>query len=626
MNTNRKTSHSAPPERNTGGPGLWRGGPVGGRPVDKAKNFKGTLLRFFRYFRAYLWRLLAVFAAAVMSTLFTIISPKLMGNVTTYLFNGMLDRMKGIPGVGVNFQAIIHILITLAILYISSAIFSFIQQYMMAGIAQRVVYTLRKEVNEKLARLPIRFFDSRTHGEILSRFVNDFDNIGNTLQQSVTQFITSLVSLVGVVVMMLTISPLMTLVIFLTLPLSLVLIRSIASRSQRYFAEQQKFLGQLNGHVEEMYSGHQIIKAFGHEEKSTQEFTEWNEKLYQAGWKAQFVSGIIMPLMNSVGNLGFVFVSVVGGILVLRGSITIGDVQAFIQYARQFSQPITQISSIANIIQSTVASAERIFELLDETEEHDAGDTVLPVDARGNVDFTNVTFGYNAGSLLLHNIDIHVKAGQTVAIVGPTGAGKTTLVNLLMRFYDLDDGQITIDGLDISQMKRGYLRSKLGMVLQDTWLFHGSIRDNIAYGRQGATDDQVVQAAVAAHADHFIRTLPEGYNTVLNEEGSNISQGQRQLLTIARAILANPSILILDEATSNVDTRTEINIQSAIHDLMKGRTSFVIAHRLSTIRNAHLILVIKNGSVMEQGTHERLLERRGFYFELYHSQFSRVLT
>lgn len=621
MNSNRESSRMSPPMRRMGGPGGFRGGPAIGMPVEKPKNFKATFWRFTRYFRPYFGRLVIVFVAAIVSTVFNIVSPKLLGNATTALFQGVVSKMKGVPGAGVDFRVIAHILVMLAVLYVTSALFGFIQQYVMAGVAQETVYTLRKEVNEKLSRLPIRFFDSRPHGDILSRFVNDFDNIANTLQQSLTQAITSSITLLGVIVMMLSINPLMTVVIFLTLPLSLILIRSIASRSQKYFAEQQKSLGQLNGHVEEMYTGHQIVKAFGHETTSIQEFDSVNDKLYQANWKAQFVSGIIMPLMNSVGNLGFVFVSVMGGILVLRGTIQIGDVQAFIQYARQFSQPITQLSSIANIIQSTIASAERVFELLDELPESDEGNE-FPENAKGHVRFDNVTFSYTEDAPLLKEIHMNVKSGQTIAIVGPTGAGKTTLVNLLMRFYDISGGSITIDGVDISHMNRGRLRSMLGMVLQDTWLFHGTIRDNIAYGRQGARDAEVVEAAKAAYADHFIRTLPDGYQTVLNEEASNISQGQRQLLAIARAILADPKILILDEATSNVDTRTEVHIQNALLELMKGRTSFVIAHRLSTIRNADLILVMNNGRLVEQGTHAELLAKHGFYAELYQSQFS----
>ncbi len=603
--------------------GAMRGGPPMGMPVQKAKDFRGTLFRLAGYFKPQWFLLIVVFIAAVLSTIFGIISPKIMGNATTDLYKGYFLARSGVPGAGVDFHDILRILVTLAILYVLSSIFSYVQQYLMAGIAQRTVYALRKEVNAKLARLPLSFYDSRSHGDVLSRFVNDFDNIANTLQQSLTQFITSAVTLVGVVVMMFSINWLMTVVIFLTLPLSMFIIRVIAKRSQRYFADQQRTLGELNGHVEEMFTGHQIVKAFGHVDKSIAEFEEINEELYKAGWKAQFVSGIIMPLMNSVGNLGFVFVSVLGGILVIRNTITIGNVQAFISYARQFSQPITQLSSIANIIQSTMASAERVFELLDERAEVETGpDEPILERAIGDVDFEGVVFGYNEESPVIQDLTIHAKSGQTIAIVGPTGAGKTTLVNLLMRFYDVDGGKILVDGVDIAAMQRHHLRSLFGMVLQDTWLFHGTIRDNIAYGRANASHEEVVDAARAAYADHFIRTLPEGYDTVLNEDGSNISQGQRQLLTIARAILSNPSILILDEATSSVDTRTEANIQRAMTDLMRGRTSFVIAHRLSTIREADLILVMNHGEVIEQGTHEELLAKEGFYADLYNSQFT----
>ncbi len=603
--------------------GAMRGGPPMGMPVQKAKDFRGTLFRLAGYFKPQWFLLIVVFIAAVLSTIFGIISPKIMGNATTDLYKGYFLARSGVPGAGVDFHDILRILVTLAILYVLSSIFSYVQQYLMAGIAQRTVYALRKEVNAKLTRLPLSFYDSRSHGDVLSRFVNDFDNISNTLQQSLTQFITSAVTLVGVVVMMFSINWLMTVVIFLTLPLSMFIIRVIAKRSQRYFADQQRTLGELNGHVEEMFTGHQIVKAFGHVDKSIAEFEEINEELYKAGWKAQFVSGIIMPLMNSVGNLGFVFVSVLGGILVIRNTITIGNVQAFISYARQFSQPITQLSSIANIIQSTMASAERVFELLDERAEVETGpDEPILERAIGDVDFEGVVFGYNEESPVIQDLTIHAKSGQTIAIVGPTGAGKTTLVNLLMRFYDVDGGKILVDGVDIAAMQRHHLRSLFGMVLQDTWLFHGTIRDNIAYGRANASHEEVVDAARAAYADHFIRTLPEGYDTVLNEDGSNISQGQRQLLTIARAILSNPSILILDEATSSVDTRTEANIQRAMADLMRGRTSFVIAHRLSTIREADLILVMNHGEVIEQGTHEELLAKEGFYADLYNSQFT----
>jgi ATP-binding cassette, subfamily B, multidrug efflux pump len=473
----------------------------------------------------------------------------------------------------------------------------------------------------------LKFFDSRTHGEILSRAVNDMDNISTTLQQSITQLITSVVTLIGVIVMMLTISWLLSLVILITLPLSLLVTMGIAKRSQGYFRDQQRSLGHLNGHVEEMYTGHKIVKAFGHEKQALEEFVVFNEQLYEAGWKAQFMSGMMMPLMRSVGNLGYAFVAVIGGIMVAQGNLTIGNVQAFIQYAQQFSQPIMQLANFANVIQSTMASAERIFELLDEEEQTpEAEDAPVIESPQGAVEFRHVKFGYKEDSILMEDMNIDVQPGQMIAIVGPTGAGKTTLVNLLMRFYEVNDGAILVDGVNITDLKRGDLRRTFGMVLQDTWLFNGSIRDNIAYGREGATEAEVARASKAAYSDHFIRTLPEGYNTVLNEEASNISQGQKQLLTIARAFLADPEILILDEATSSVDTRTEQQIQKAMAELMKGRTSFVIAHRLSTIRDADLILVMNHGTIIEKGTHEQLLEANGFYADLYNSQFTgRVL-
>lgn len=599
------------------------GGPGRGMPVKKAKDFKGTLKRLIGYLKPHKYQLLAVLTTAVLSTVFTILGPKLMGNATTKLFEGMMMKIKGVPGAEIDFDYILQILLVLIGLYLFSALFSYIQQYIMAGVAQRTVYNLRKEVNNKLSRLPLKFFDSHTHGEILSRVVNDMDNISNTMQQSLTQLITSVVTLVGVTVMMLTISPLMTLIVLLTLPLSFVVMAKVASRSQRHFMGQQRALGELNGHVEEMYTGHKIVKAFGQENESVAGFSKINEKLYDSGWRAQFISGIIMPLMTFVGNIGYVLICVVGGILVTKGSIKVGDIQAFIQYSRQFSQPITQTANIANIIQSTIASAERVFEVLDEEEEvSEATDAKMIQSPKGHVAFENVTFGYKEDVTLIENMTIDVKKGQSIAIVGPTGAGKTTLVNLLMRFYELNDGRITIDGIDITDIKRGNLRSMFGMVLQDTWLFNGSIRDNIAYGREGVTEEEIVQAAEAAHADHFIRTLPDGYDTILNEEASNISQGQKQLLTIARAILADPAILIFDEATSSVDTRTEVSIQKAMNDLMEERTSFVIAHRLSTIRDADLILVMDKGSVIEQGNHEELLALDGFYADLYNSQFT----
>ncbi|HEX3012077.1 MAG TPA: ABC transporter ATP-binding protein [Syntrophomonadaceae bacterium] len=615
-----------------GGPGFGgghdggpRGGPMGpmGRPVEKAKNFKGTIKRLAGYLQPCKYRLLAVLLTAILSTVFNILSPKIMGKATTKLFEDLMLKFRHVPGAAVDFNYILNILYVLAGLYIASALFGYIQQYIMAGVAQKTVYDMRQDVNLKLSRLPLKFFDARTHGDILSRVTNDIDNIATTLQQSLTQLITSVVTLLGVLIMMLTISPWLTLIFLVVLPLSALVTKAAASRSQKFFAAQQKSLGELNGHVEEMYTGHQVVKAFGRENESISQFDAINQKLYDAGWKAQFISGIIMPLLTFINNVGYVLVSVVGGIFVIHKVITIGDVQAFIQYSRQFTQPIVQTANIVNIIQSTVASAERVFEILDEAEEIPDQDDALVIDSpQGNVRFENVTFSYKPEVDLIEDMNIDVEAGQTIAIVGPTGAGKTTLVNLLMRFYEIESGRITIDGVDIRDIKRGALRSIFGMVLQDTWLFNGTIRDNIAYGLEGATHEDVVRAARAAHADHFIRTLPEGYDTILNEEASNISQGQKQLLTIARAILADPAVLILDEATSNVDTRTEVYIQKAMKTLMHKRTSFVIAHRLSTIQDADLILVMNEGRVIEKGTHNELLTQRGFYADLYRSQFT----
>ncbi|WP_032123442.1 ABC transporter ATP-binding protein [Clostridium amazonitimonense] len=640
-------------------------GPAMVRPVEKAKDFKGTIRRLMIYLRPRRLSIVVVFLFAILSTVFSIVSPKIMGKATTKLFEGIMSKMalgKLLPqldnlnklasnpatatkevtngldvvnskiseimnlnGGKIDFNYIGSIILILICLYAISAVFSYIQQYIMAGVAQKTVFDMRKEAHEKLSRLPLKFFDAHTHGEILSCVTNDIDTVSSTLQQSLTQLITSVVTIIGVIVMMLTISPVLTLVTIVTLPLSVLVTTTIAKRSQSYFAKQQKTLGELNGHVEEMYTGHKIVKAFGHEEKSIKEFNEINEKLYNVGWKAQFISGIIMPLMNFINNIGYVLVCVVGGIFVTKKKIELGDIQAFIQYSRQFGQPIVQTANIVNILQSTVAAAERVFELLDEVEEiPDASGSEIIEFPKGEVKFENVKFGYKEGVTLIEDMNIDVKKGQTIAIVGPTGAGKTTLVNLLMRFYEINEGKITVDGVDIRDLKRGDLRNIFGMVLQDTWLFNGTIRENIGYGRSEATEEDIINAAKAAHADHFIRTLPEGYDTVLNEEASNISQGQKQLLTIARAILADPSILILDEATSSVDTRTEIYIQKAMTELMKGRTSFVIAHRLSTIRDADLILVMKDGSIIEKGNHEELLAKAGFYGELYNSQFKGV--
>jgi ATP-binding cassette, subfamily B, multidrug efflux pump len=622
---------SAPAPRGPGfGPGRGRGGPGGhgpmggmGAPVEKAKNFGKSMKRLVAYLKPHLAKLIAVFALAIASTVFAIFAPKIMGKATTKIFEGLIGKLRHVPGAAVDFTYVGQIVVLLIGLYVISAIFSYIQQYIMAGVAQKTVYDMRKQVNDKLTRLPLSFFDGRTHGEILSRFTNDMDNIANTLQQSITQLITSAVTILGVLVMMFTISPLLTAITIVVLPLSFLATRLVAPRSQKYFADQWKHIGELNGHVEEMYTGHPIVKAFGHERKSIEKFNDVNEKVYEASWKAQFISGLLFPLMTFINNIGYVAVAVAGGIMMTKRAIEIGDIQAFIQYSRQFTMPIAQTANIANILQSTVASAERVFELLDEPEEQpDAIPAAMLSNPRGEVRFENVNFSYKADAPLIEGMNLDVKEGQTIAIVGPTGAGKTTLVNLLMRFYELQAGRITVDGVDIRDVKRGNLRCTFGMVLQDTWLFNGTIRDNIAYGRDSVTDEEVHQAAVAAHADHFIRTLPDGYKTVLNEEASNISQGQRQLLTIARAILIDPAILILDEATSSVDTRTEVLIQKAMAQLMKGRTSFVIAHRLSTIRDAKMILVMNHGKIIETGTHKELLAKGGFYADLYNSQFT----
>ena len=614
-----------------GGSPMGRG-PMGawgamGRPTEKAKDFQGTVKRFSRYFTSQKYSLLIVLVTAILSTIFMIVGPKILGMATTKLFEGLVAGFVALrthrPNPGIDFTYIGTILLILLGLYVISSIFSYIQQYVMASVAQKTVYTLRKEVDEKLSRLPLKYFDSRTHGEILSRAVNDMDNISTTLQQSLTQLITSVITILGALLVMLSINLVMSAIVLLTLPLSMFVTVVIAKRSQEYFRNQQRALGEINGHVEEMYTGHKIVKAFGYEKKSVAEFIELNEKLYDAGWRAQFVSGIIMPLMRFIGNIGYVFVAVVGSILVTQGAVSIGDVQAFIQYSQQFTMPIAQIANFVNVIQSTIASAERIFELLDEEEEiPEVADAKVIENPQGAVQFEHVKFGYKEDAILMEDMNIDVQPGQMIAIVGPTGAGKTTLVNLLMRFYEVNGGSILVDGVDITDIKRGVLRRTFGMVLQDTWLFNGTIRDNIAYGREDATEEEIFQAARMANADHFVRTLPDGYKTILNEEATNISQGQKQLLTIARAFLADPEILILDEATSSVDTRTEMQIQKAMAELMKNRTSFVIAHRLSTIRDADLILVMNHGTIIEKGTHEELLAQNGFYADLYNSQFT----
>jgi ATP-binding cassette subfamily B multidrug efflux pump len=594
-----------------------------GIPAQKAKDFKGTLARLLDYLRPHRARLAVVIAAGAIGTVFTVLGPKILGMATTRIFEGFLAKAAGVPGAAVDFDYVGRILVWLIGLYILANGFQYLMQYMMADIAQSTVYAMRRELEAKFDRLPLKFFDSRTRGEVLSRAVNDLDSISATLQQNLTQLLTSALSLIGIIVMMLTISWILTLIVVLTLPLSIVIVARIAKRSAKFFMKQQMALGALNGHVAEMYGGHPIVTAFGHEKKSVATFDALNETYYDSAWRAQFVSGIIMPTMMFAGNISYVLVAVVGGLLVTRRSLSIGDVQAFIQYSRQFSMPITQLSGIANTIQLTIVSAERVFELLDEPEETpDAPAATVIANPRGAVQFDQVSFRYKADAPLIDGLSIDVAPGQKIAIVGPTGAGKTTLVNLLMRFYDVDGGAIRVDGVDIRELKRGALRRIFGMVLQDTWLFSGTIRENIAYGREHATEEAIVRSAKAAQADHFIRTLPENYDTPINEEASNLSQGQKQLLTIARALLADPAILILDEATSSVDTRTEVLIQQAMVALMKGRTTFVIAHRLSTIRNADVILMMEHGQIVEKGTHQELLAAKGRYAELYHSQFA----
>lgn len=600
-------------------PGGFRGGrgPMGmGMPAEKAKDFKGTLKRVLKYLKPFWWGIALIALLSICSSLFTVISPRVQGNAITIIEQGVTS------GEGINYTALYRTLLFMGGIYVLSSLFSFLQQFIVATISQKLVFNLRRDIERKLSKLPLKFYDSHTHGEILSRITNDVDTVSSTLQMSVTQIVSSSIILVGVLIMMLRISPLLTLAALLITPLYLLVVYVIAPKSQRYFIAQQTALGDLNSHVEEMFTGHKIVKAFNREKDSIEEFEQINRMYYTFSRRANFISGMIMPIMNFLGNLGYVVMCIVGGIFVSRKTINLGDMQAFMQYVRLFNQPITQTSNIANVIQSTIASAERVFAILDEPEE--VPETSEPrdiADPEGSVRFENIRFGYSDDKILMQDLYIDVKSGQTVAIVGPTGAGKTTLVNLLMRFYDVMDGRITIDGVDIRDMTRGGLRSIFGMVLQDTWLFNGTIRENISYGKTDATDEEIVRAAVAACADHFIRTLPDGYNTVINEEASNISQGQKQLLTIARAFLSDPSILILDEATSSVDTRTEILIQNALAQLKKGRTSFVIAHRLSTIRNADIILVMDKGSIVEKGTHEELLKKRGFYYELYNSQF-----
>jgi len=621
--------------RDAGAPRLnqRRGGPMGGGPmgrhpgmgVEKPKSFRKAMRTFLKYLAPYRVQLVFVLIFAIASTVFMILGPKMLGNATTKLFAGAVAKIMHVPGAAIDFTYIGNIALMLLGLYVLSAVFSFLQGYIMSGIAMKITYQFRKNIAEKIKRMPLKYFDDKTHGEALSLVTNDIDTISNTLAQNLSQIVTSLTMIIGVLVMMLTINWLMTLVALVILPLSFGLITLVIRASQKYFKQQQTYLGHVDGHVEEMYAGHTVIKAFNGEERSIQKFDTLNNELYGAGWKSQFLAGMLMPIMSFVSNLSYVGVSILGGYLAVQGTITLGDILAFIQYVRSFTQPIMQVANIANVLQSTAAAAERVFAFLDAEEEvADPVDAVKLSDVKGNVTFKDVSFGYNADRVIIHNFSTDIKPGQKVALVGPTGAGKTTIVKLLMRFYDVNSGSISVDGVDIKKFKRADLRGLFGMVLQDTWLFNGTIKENIRYGDFNATDAAIVAAAKAADADHFIRTLPHSYDLELNEESSNISRGQKQLLTIARAFLADPKILILDEATSSVDTRTEILIQKAMVDLMKGRTSFVIAHRLSTIRDADIILVIKDGDIVEQGKHEELLAAKGFYSQLYSSQFDPV--
>lgn len=596
------------------------GGPHGMMPGEKAKDFGGTMKTLISYLRPHGIAVSVVFLFAIASTVFSIVSPTILGDATDEVVKGLMSPA------GIDFSALLDILILLIVLYALSFLFSTIQGYIMAGVSQKVTYELRRAMSEKMDRLPLKYFDSKTHGEIQSRVVNDIETVNQTLSQSLTQIITSITMIVGILIMMIRINLLMTVTALIVLPLSMLVIRLIIGKTQRHFKAQQKYLGEVNSHVEEMYTGHTIVKAFNREDASEEVFDKYNEKLYESAWKSQFLSGLMMPLTNFIGNLAYVAVCILGGHLALNGSITIGNIQAFIQYVRSFNQPVSQVANVANLLQSTAAAAERVFELLDEEEEvsdqkADGTPALSRENLRGAVGFEHVGFGYEE-ELIIKDFNFQVQPGQRVAIVGPTGAGKTTIVKLLLRFYELNQGRITVDGNDIRDYSRKELRSMFGMVLQDTWLFNGTVRDNIRYGKMDATDEEVVEAAKAAHIHHFIMTQPKGYDMEINEEADNISQGQKQLLTIARAILADTPIMILDEATSSVDTRTEALIQQAMANLMKDRTSFIIAHRLSTIRDADWILVMNHGDIIEQGTHRQLLEENGFYANLYNSQFA----
>jgi ATP-binding cassette subfamily B protein len=613
-------------QQRPGQPG--RGGPMGGGPMAammpgaKASDFKGTMRKLIEYLGSYKLPILIVFVFAIASTASNIAGPKILGNATTKLFEGVMAQLGGTGSI--DFDYIGRIVgITLG-LYLISALFAYIQGWIMANVSTNIAYRFRRDLSEKINRMPLKYFDGTTHGEVLSRITNDVDTVNQTLSQSLTQIITSLVTVVGVLVMMFSINWIMTLVALVIIPLSMVVVGLIVRQSQKYFKQQQEYLGHVNGHVEEMYSGHIVMKAFNGEEESIQKLDQSNNVLYDVAWKSQFLSGLMMPIMTFIGNLGYVAVAILGGYLAIKKTITVGDIQAFIQYTRSFTQPIMQLANISNVLQQTAAAAERVFEFLEEEEEVTESAQPLKVEnVKGHVEFKDVHFGYSADKIIINDFSAEAEPGHKIAIVGPTGAGKTTMVKLLMRFYDVNSGAILVDGHDIREFSRFDLRKLFGMVLQDTWLYNGSIMENIRYGRPTATDEEVIAAAQAAHVDHFVHTLPEGYNMVLNEETSNISQGQMQLLTIARAVLADPKILILDEATSSVDTRTEILIQRAMDNLMKNRTSFVIAHRLSTVRDADLILVMQQGDIVEQGNHEELLAKQGFYYDLYMSQFKK---
>ncbi len=610
------------PPRRPGGP---MGHGPGGMPGEKAKDFKGTMGKLVKYISAYSVPIILVALFAIGSTVFSIVGPKQLGKATTEIFNGLVAKVGGVEGGGIDFGKLGSILLFLLFLYILSALLSFLQGIIMTGITQKISYRLRREISQKINRLPMKYFDGMTHGEVLSRVTNDVDTVSQSLNQSMTQIITSVTMVIGVLIMMLSISPLMTLAALVILPISLLCISFIVKHSQKYFKAQQEYLGHVNGQVEEVYGGHNVVKVFNNEKNVVDTFDKTNDTLYSSAWKSQFFSGTMMPIMNFIGNLGYVVVSILGGWLAIRKTIEVGDILSFTQYVRNFTQPISQAAQVANMLQSTAAAAERVFAFLDEAEEDQTVEHPVSLEGlEGRVKFDHVSFGYNPDKIIIKDFNALVQPGQKVAIVGPTGAGKTTMVKLLLRFYDVNSGAIYVDGHDVRDFNRNELREMFGMVLQDTWLFNGTVMENIRYGRLNATDEEVIEAAKAAHVHHFIQTLPDGYQMVLNEEASNVSQGQKQLLTIARAILADPKILILDEATSSVDTRTEIRIQKAMDNLMQGRTSFVIAHRLSTIRDADLILVMRDGDIVEQGKHEELLAAGGFYANLYNAQFEQA--